>query len=179
MALAELGRIDLFKNAGYADSGLPEESPIEQVRALFDTNFLGMVRVTNEVLSVKHQQGHGWVLNIGSVVGLRGCLGIRRKRLISGGPGPLLSPVRSYLVKAVQHRLSVALMGVSGPAHENLRIPAMIGPVSASSSLQNLLVASRCASTSLRSIQSVLKVLVFRNLSWSELWGDPGWLELP
>ena len=68
---AELGRIDLLvNNAGYAVSGAAEESSIEQVRALLDTNFLGVVRVTNAVLPIMRAQGHGRILNIGSVVGL-------------------------------------------------------------------------------------------------------------
>ncbi len=70
-AQAELGRIDLLiNNAGYAVSGAAEESSVEQVRALFDTNYLGVVRVTNEVLPVMRRQGSGRILNIGSVVGL-------------------------------------------------------------------------------------------------------------
>jgi short-subunit dehydrogenase len=68
---SEVGRIDLLvNNAGYAVSGAAEESSIEQVRALFDTNFLGVVRVTNAVLPIMRAQGHGRILNIGSVVGL-------------------------------------------------------------------------------------------------------------
>lgn len=71
LAHAELGRIDLLvNNAGYAVSGAAEESSIEQVRALFDTNVLGVVRVTNEVLPLMRQQGGGRILNIGSVVGI-------------------------------------------------------------------------------------------------------------
>jgi len=71
LALAELGHIDLLvNNAGYAISGAAEESSIEQVHALFDTNFLGVVRVTNAVLPIMRQQGYGRILNIGSVVGL-------------------------------------------------------------------------------------------------------------
>lgn len=71
LALAELGQIDLLvNNAGYAISGAAEESSIEQVHALFDTNFLGVVRVTNAVLPIMRQQGFGRILNIGSVVGL-------------------------------------------------------------------------------------------------------------
>lgn len=70
LAHKELGRIDLLvNNAGYAVSGAAEESSIEQVRALFDTNFLGVVRVTNEVLPIMRQQRAGRILNIGSVVG--------------------------------------------------------------------------------------------------------------
>lgn len=71
LAHAELGRIDLLvNNAGYAISGAAEESSIEQVRALFDTNFLGVVRVTNEILPIMRQQCGGRILNIGSVMGL-------------------------------------------------------------------------------------------------------------
>ena len=70
-AHAELGRIDLLvNNAGYAVSGAAEESSIEQVRALMNTNFLGVVRVTNAVLPIMRAQGQGRILNIGSVVGL-------------------------------------------------------------------------------------------------------------
>ncbi len=71
MAHAELGHIDLLvNNAGYAVSGAAEESSVSQVQALFDTNFLGGVRVTNAVLPVMRAQGGGRILNIGSVLGL-------------------------------------------------------------------------------------------------------------
>ena len=69
--MAATGRIDLLvNNAGYAVSGAAEESSIAQVQALFDTNFHGVVRVTNAILPIMRQQGGGRVLNIGSVVGL-------------------------------------------------------------------------------------------------------------
>lgn len=68
---AEVGGVDLLvNNAGYAVSGAAEESSVEQVHALFDTNFLGVVRVTNAVLPIMRAQGHGRILNIGSVMGL-------------------------------------------------------------------------------------------------------------
>jgi NAD(P)-dependent dehydrogenase (short-subunit alcohol dehydrogenase family) len=71
LAHAELGSIDLLvNNAGYALSGAAEESSTEQVRAQFDTNFLGVVRVTNAVLPFMRQQGRGRILNMGSVLGL-------------------------------------------------------------------------------------------------------------
>ena len=69
--MAKAGRIDvLVNNAGYALSGPAEESSIEQVRQQFDTNFLGVVRVTNAVLPIMRQQAQGRILNVGSVVGL-------------------------------------------------------------------------------------------------------------
>lgn len=71
LAHAELGHIDLLvNNAGFALSGAAEESSVGQVHSLFDTNFFGVVRVTNAVLPIMRAQGQGRVLNIGSVLGL-------------------------------------------------------------------------------------------------------------
>lgn len=70
-AQTEVGSIHLLvNNAGYAISGAAEESSIEQVRSLFDTNYLGVVRVTNAVLPIMRRQAGGRILNIGSVMGL-------------------------------------------------------------------------------------------------------------
>lgn len=69
--MAAAGRIDLLvNNAGYALSGAAEESSIGQVQALFETNFHGVVRVTNAVLPIMRAQGGGRILNVGSVLGL-------------------------------------------------------------------------------------------------------------
>lgn len=73
-AVAELarreGRIDLLvNNAGIGITGAAEESSIEQVSALFDTNFHGVVRVTNAVLPLMRQQRSGRILNVGSGLG--------------------------------------------------------------------------------------------------------------
>ncbi|AVS67962.1 short-chain dehydrogenase/reductase [Paracidovorax avenae] len=64
------GRIDLLvNNAGIGVTGAAEESSIEQVRALFETNFHGVVRVTNAVLPLMRRQGRGRILNVGSALG--------------------------------------------------------------------------------------------------------------
>lgn len=70
LADAELGRIDLLvNNAGFGITGAAEESSMAQVRALFETNFHGVVRVTNAVLPIMRGQGGGRILNVGSGLG--------------------------------------------------------------------------------------------------------------
>jgi len=66
----ELGHIDLLiNNAGFGVTGAAEESSIAQVRALFETNFHGVVRVTNAVLPIMRGQRKGRILNVGSGLG--------------------------------------------------------------------------------------------------------------
>ncbi|ATE71098.1 oxidoreductase [Lysobacter capsici] len=65
------GRIDLLvNNAGFgvAPAGA-EESSIIQAQAIFDTNFMGIVRMTRAVVPHMRRKGGGRIINIGSVLG--------------------------------------------------------------------------------------------------------------
>ncbi|WP_212800623.1 oxidoreductase [Pseudomonas sp. St316] len=66
------GRIDLLvNNAGFGIApAAAEESSVEQAKALFDTNFLGIVRTTRAVVPHMRRQAAGRIINIGSILGV-------------------------------------------------------------------------------------------------------------
>ncbi len=70
IVLGQAGRIDaLINNAGYALIGSLEETSMEEAKQLFETNFFGVLRVSQAVLPIMREQGYGRIANVGSVVG--------------------------------------------------------------------------------------------------------------
>lgn len=65
------GRLDLLvNNAGFNLAvGGAEENSIQQAKDLFDTNFFGIVRMTQAVVPHMRRQESGRIINIGSVLG--------------------------------------------------------------------------------------------------------------
>ena len=59
----------LVNNAGYSQSGAVEAVPLEKVRAQFETNVFGLVRMCQLVLPGMRRQGYGRIVNLSSMGG--------------------------------------------------------------------------------------------------------------
>lgn len=65
---ARAGGVDvLVNNAGVEHLGVAEETTLEEARALFETNFFGVVRMTNGVLPGMRERRRGRIVNVGSL----------------------------------------------------------------------------------------------------------------
>ncbi len=70
-AKAKFGSIDvLINNAGYGLFGTIEETTEQQAREQFETNVFGLLWVTQAVLPVMREQGHGHIIQVSSVLGI-------------------------------------------------------------------------------------------------------------
>jgi len=100
------GKIDiLINNAGMHTGGPIETSPLENIKIQMDTNFMGMVYLTREVLPLMRKNGYGTIINISSIGGLMGlpfqafyCAG---KFAIEGFSEALRMEVKQYNIKIV------------------------------------------------------------------------------
>ncbi|MGI9531324.1 SDR family oxidoreductase [Lutimonas sp.] len=71
--LKKEGRIDvLINNAGMGITGAIEETPIEEMRKVFDTNFFGTLEVSQAVIPHMRSQKSGLIINVTSIAGYMG-----------------------------------------------------------------------------------------------------------
>lgn len=112
------GKLDaLFNNAGYGQPGAVEDISRVAMRAQFETNVFGAWELTNLLLPVMRQQGHGRILFTSSILGfaamryrgaynaskfaVEGLCDTLRLELLGSGvdvvliePGPIATPFR-------------------------------------------------------------------------------------
>jgi NAD(P)-dependent dehydrogenase (short-subunit alcohol dehydrogenase family) len=113
----------LVNNAGYSQSGAVESVPIDQVRAQFETNVFGLLRMCQLVLPGMRAQGWGKIVNISSMGG----------RLTFPGGG--IYHATKYAVEALSDalRFEVRGFGVDVVVVEPGLIVTRFGEVAASS----------------------------------------------
>ena len=92
----------LINNAGYGLYGPVEQQPMSEIRRQFETNFFGLVRLTQLVLPGMRRQGAGRILNVSSMGG--------RATL----PGGAFYHASKYAVEALSDalRMEVAQFGI-------------------------------------------------------------------
>ena len=95
----------LVNNAGYALNGALEETSLQEAQQQFDTNFFGVLRVTQAVLPAMRRQRYGRIVNISSLLGLlpapyRGIYAAS-KHALEGYTETLDHEVRTFGIRAV------------------------------------------------------------------------------
>jgi len=67
---SEKGRIDvLVNNAGYLLFGCIEDISVDELKAQFETNFFGIVRMIQQVAPIMRKQNSGIIVNLSSLAG--------------------------------------------------------------------------------------------------------------
>jgi NAD(P)-dependent dehydrogenase (short-subunit alcohol dehydrogenase family) len=89
----------LVNNAGYSQSGAVESVPMDRVRAQFDTNVFGLLRMCQLVLPGMRRQGSGRIVNLSSMGG----------RLVFPGGG--IYHATKYAVEALSDALRFEVRG--------------------------------------------------------------------
>jgi NAD(P)-dependent dehydrogenase (short-subunit alcohol dehydrogenase family) len=102
--LATAGRIDiLINNAGQVLNGPAEETTLDQAQNLFETNFFGLVRMTNAVLPIMRSRHKGRIINIASLAGRVGVPGhsfySAGKYAVEGYTEALAAEVRQFGIR--------------------------------------------------------------------------------
>ncbi len=104
--IEEFGSIEvLVNNAGYGLEGAFEELTKDAIRKQFDTNFFGLVELTQAVLPYMRKQGNGYVFNISSIAGKRGIAGMSiynaSKFAVTGLSEALANELEPFNIKVV------------------------------------------------------------------------------
>ncbi|KAI1460572.1 putative short chain oxidoreductase/dehydrogenase [Annulohypoxylon moriforme] len=96
--IAQHGHIDvLINNAGYGMNGSVEETSVDQINAIFKTNFVGSLRTIQAVLPSMRSRRSGTIVNISSSLG------------ISPAPGLGIYAATKFALEAATESLQIEL----------------------------------------------------------------------
>ncbi len=104
--LEKFGTLDvLVNNAGYGLEGAFEELSMVEIRKQMDTNFFGLVEITQKVLPIMRKQKNGYIFNISSIAGKRGIAGMSiynaSKFAVTGLSEALANELEPFGIKVV------------------------------------------------------------------------------
>ena len=104
--LSEARRIDvLVNNAGYVLTGAFEDIGIDEIKAQYETNLFGVIRVTQAVLPIMRKQGSGRIINISSGAGRIGYPGgsayVSSKFALEGLSESMVYEIEQFGIKTV------------------------------------------------------------------------------
>jgi len=69
--ITQFGKIDaVINNAGYGFGAVFEATPIEDIRAIFETNVFGIINVLQAIIPYFRKQGGGTIVNVSSSIGI-------------------------------------------------------------------------------------------------------------
>lgn len=92
--ISRAGKIDvLINNAGVGITGPIEETPAEEMRKAFETNYFGPLNVIKAVLPGMRKQGSGLIINVTSIAGY---MGLPFRGIYSASKGALEITTEAY-----------------------------------------------------------------------------------
>ena len=99
------GRIDfLINNAGMGITGPIEETPTEEIRRVFETNYFGALEVTKAVLPAMRSQKMGMIINITSIAGY---MGLPYRGIYSATKGALGITTEAYRMELKEFNIKM------------------------------------------------------------------------
>ncbi len=124
----------LINNAGASLGGAMEETPVEQAKKLFETNFWGVVKMTKAILPLMRERGSGKIITIGSYYGLIGAPMVgyysASKHALEGLFKSLRLEVKQFnihvsVIEPSYYKSNIAASGervaITIPAYDNIR----------------------------------------------------------
>ncbi len=126
-AHAHFGKLDVvLNNAGYTLVGTVEEAGEAEVRALFDTNYFGALRVIQAALPLLRRQGSGHIVGVSSGLGILSMplIGFycATKWALEALHESLAPEVKGFGIKVTLLEPGAYATGFSGPASRKMSV---------------------------------------------------------